>query len=84
MHASRDTQQVENLARQIAKKRAEGIPAIPAQPERIMPNGQIVPARPAMPAVTAAQYQAALGETNNALYAQLGVAVLGSSQAPTE
>lgn len=83
MHAARDTQAVENLARQIAKKRAEGIPAVPAQPERVLPNGQIMPARPALPAVTAEQYQAALGETNNALYAQLGIAVLGAPEAPT-
>ena len=77
MHASRDVQQVAQLAQAIAKKRAEGIPAAAAQPERVAPNGQVIPARPGMPAVTAAEYRASLGESNNALFESLSKSLLG-------
>lgn len=75
--AQRIIQDALNTAKRINEIRTNGLPAVAAQPETPMPNGQTRPAQPAIPAVSAEAINAALGEDNcailDALKAALGL-----------
>jgi hypothetical protein len=57
-------QQIKSVRDNVNKLRTEGVPARPAVPERELPDGRIIPATPAVPAITADAINAALGTAN--------------------
>ena len=69
--------QIMLLTQRVEKLRDEGLPAIPATPEKTLPNGQVLPARPAVPAVSVDAINAALGADNCALLDSLKAAIKG-------
>ena len=68
-------QQVVTTATQIAKIRKEGIPAVAARPEQVLPDGRKTPAVAARPAITGADVDKALGATNVAILSALSTAL---------
>lgn len=60
-------QQISSTRNNIAKLREEGVPARPATPARELPDGRVIPASPAVAAITAAAINTALGEANCAI-----------------
>ena len=70
--------QIMLLTKRVEKLRDEGMPAIPAAPEKTLPNGQVVPARPASEAVSPEAINAALGADNCALLDSLKASIKGS------
>jgi len=63
------------LAAKVNAIRSEGIPVIPAQEPRQMPNGQMSPARAAVAAVTPEAINQALGTANCAVLDALAEAL---------
>jgi hypothetical protein len=80
--AQRLVNEIINTAKRVNAIRTEGIPAvaaIPATPEQTLPDGRIMPARPARPAtaaISAAAINAALGESNCVLLDSVKSAIL--------
>ena len=66
--AQRLVQEELNIAKRREHIRANGIPAVAAQPAVELPNGQIRPAQPASPALTGAEVDGFLGEANCAAF----------------
>lgn len=59
--------QIMQLGSRIVSLRRDGVPGQPAQEARAMPNGQVMPGRPAVPGVSAEAINTALGVTNCAI-----------------
>jgi hypothetical protein len=68
-------QQIGNTAKQVAKLRADGVPAVAARAAQTLPDGRIIPAVEARPAVTGARIDAALGQSNVAILSALSTAL---------
>ena len=85
--AARLVNEIINTAKRVIAIRAEGIPtvaAIEAIPEQTLPNGRVMPARPARPAtaaISAKAINAALGESNCTLLDALETAIFGTPKA---
>lgn len=73
--AQRFVGQVSQLAKVIAETRKNGIPAVAAREAGTGPNGQVIPARPATAAISAAAIDAALGPENCAILDTLAEAL---------
>lgn len=80
--AQRLVNEIINTAKRVVAIRTEGIPAVeaaPATPEQTLPDGRVIPARPARPAtaaISAAAINAALGESNCALLDSIKTSIL--------
>jgi len=59
--------QIKSIKDNVAKLRAEGVPARPAVAARTLEDGRVIPASPAVAAIPAAAIDAALGKENCAL-----------------
>ena len=68
-------QQIKSVRDNVNKLRTEGVPARPAVPERTLPDGRVIPATAAVPAITGAAIEAALGAPNCALLDQVRDAI---------
>lgn len=85
--AARLVNEIINTAKRVIAIRAEGIPAvaaIEATPEQTLPDGRVMPARPARPAtaaISAKAINAALGDSNCALLDALKTAIFGTPKA---
>ena len=73
--AQRIVNEITTTAKRIIELRANGIPAVPEQEARTLPDGRIIPARPAQIAVSAEAINAALGADNCALLNQIKTAL---------
>lgn len=73
--AQRLVQEIVSTAERVNKIRTEGLPAMPAQEEKVLPDGRVIPARDEQPAISADAIKAKLGVANNALLDQLKAAL---------
>jgi hypothetical protein len=67
--------QIKSVKDNIAKIRAEGVPARPAVAARTLEDGRIIPASAAVPAIPATAIDAALGAENCALLDSIKTAI---------
>lgn len=67
--------QIVTTATQISKLRKDGMPAVAARPEQVLPDGRKIPATEARPAVTGAEVDKALGTANVAILSALSDAL---------
>lgn len=65
--ANRVITEVQQAAQRIAALRATGVPAQAAVAAQTLPDGRVIPARPAVAGVSAAAINTALGTANCAL-----------------
>ena len=62
--AQRMVQDVAATAKRVGDYRSNGMPEVAEQEARTLPDGRVVPARPAQPAISKAALEEALGEKN--------------------
>lgn len=67
--------QIQQTSANIVKLRANGIPAVPARAAQTLPDGRVIPAQDARPAVSGADIDTALGTANVAVLDALAAAL---------
>lgn len=75
--AARMTNEVIQVSKQFNELRTVGVPARAAVAEQTLPDGRVIPARPAVQGVSAAAINNALGVANRAIFDALKEVVEG-------